>query len=112
MSTNPRDLDAELKRILATSTVRAIPTDVEKAAHIAKTFNMPSNYLAKNLKVSKSSLLRRLHRPSDFGFKRGKNPLLTPAEDKKLVDTISARAQTPDAMTREEIVTEVRIFCT
>jgi hypothetical protein len=33
--------------------------------------------------------------------------MLTDAEDKKLVETISARAQTPDPMTRDEIVEEV-----
>ena len=107
MSTNPRDLEEEFKRVMATSTVRAIPDNMGKAVHIVKTFNMPGNFVAKNLKVAETSLRRRLHRSSDFGFKRGQQPMLTDAEDKRLVETISARAQTPDPMTRDEIVEEV-----
>ncbi len=107
MSTTPRDIEEEFKRVMATSTVRAIPDNMGKAVHIAKTFSMPCNFVAKKLKVAETSLRRRLNRSSDFGFKRGQQPLLTDAEDKKLVETISARARTPDPMTRDEIVEEV-----
>ncbi len=109
MSTHPRDLEEEFKRVMATSTVRAIPDTMGKAVHIVKTFNMPGNFVAKNLKVAETSLRRRLHRTSDFGFRRGQQPLLTDTEDKKLVETISARARTPDPMIRDEIVAEVTL---
>ena len=92
---------------MASSSVRAMNDDLEKAVHIVQTFSMPRKLVAVRLGVAASTLKRHLDRTTDYVRKRGQQPLLLPEEEKKLLDLISLKSKTTDPMGREEIIEEV-----